>query len=150
MNLIYNIFPDYTFNSLAPGRPGCHFKNTIFNHVLLIGFFRSANDDAPRWMPWNLTDDKSTLVQVMAWCCQATSHYLSQCWPSSMLPYGVARPQWVNTIRTSGRNQWVKLWCWHHKSLKYVILLWSFMWALHHPWQLTRDVLHREKTESTN
>ena len=22
----------------------------------------------------------STLVQVMAWCCQATSHYLSQCW----------------------------------------------------------------------
>ena len=27
------------------------------------------------------TDDKSTLVQVMAWCWQATSHYLSQCWP---------------------------------------------------------------------
>ena len=24
-------------------------------------------------------DDKSTLVQVMAWCCQASSHYLSQC-----------------------------------------------------------------------
>ena len=22
-------------------------------------------------------DDRSTLVQVMAWCCQATSHYLS-------------------------------------------------------------------------
>ena len=29
----------------------------------------------------NLTDDKSALVQVMAWCRQATSHYLSQCWP---------------------------------------------------------------------
>ena len=41
------------------------------------------------------TDDKSTLVQVMAWCRQATSHYLSQCWPSSMSPYGVTRPQWV-------------------------------------------------------
>ena len=27
---------------------------------------------------------KSTLVQVMAWCRQATSHYLSQCWPRSM------------------------------------------------------------------
>ena len=26
-------------------------------------------------------DDKSTLVQVMAWCRQATSHYLNQCWP---------------------------------------------------------------------
>ena len=50
----------------------------------------------PRWIPPNLTDDKSTLVQLMAWCCQATSHYLIQCWPSSMSPYGVTRPQWVN------------------------------------------------------
>ena len=31
----------------------------------------------------------------MAWCCQATSHYLSQCWPSSLSPYGITRPQWV-------------------------------------------------------
>ena len=49
-------------------------------------------------MPRDLTDDKSTLVQVMAWCRQATSHYLSQCWPSSMLPYSVTRPQWVKKI----------------------------------------------------
>ena len=54
---------------------------------------------ALRWMPLDLTDDKSTLVQVMAWCCQATSHYLSQCWPRSMSPNGVTRPQWVNTLR---------------------------------------------------
>ena len=47
---------------------------------------------ALRWMPLDLTDDKSTLVQVMAWCCQATSHYLSQCWPRFMSPYGVTRP----------------------------------------------------------
>ena len=31
----------------------------------------------------------------MAWCCQATSHYLSQCWPRSLSPYGVTRPQCV-------------------------------------------------------
>ena len=31
----------------------------------------------------------------MAWCRQATSHYLSQCWPRSLSPYGVTRPQWV-------------------------------------------------------
>ena len=36
-----------------------------------------------RWMPQNLTNDKSTLVQVMVW---APEHYLSQCWPRS-LPY---------------------------------------------------------------
>ena len=47
------------------------------------------------WMPRDLTDDKSTLVQVMALCRQATSHYLNQCWSSSMSPYGVTRPQWV-------------------------------------------------------
>ena len=27
---------------------------------------------------------QSTLVQVMAWCCQAPSHYLNQCWPRSV------------------------------------------------------------------
>ena len=84
-----------SINSLAPGRPGCHFKTAIFNLVLVIGIFTSSNDNALRWMPWDLTDDKSTLVQVMTWCRQATSHYLSQCWPSSMSPYGVTRPQWV-------------------------------------------------------
>ena len=80
-------------NSLAPGRSGYNSKNGIFNFVLLIGVFRSS-DNALRWMPQDLTDDKSTLVQVMDWCRQATSHYLSQCWPSS-LPYGVTTPQWV-------------------------------------------------------
>ena len=30
----------------------------------------------------------------MAWCRQATSHYLSQCWPRSVLPYDVTRPLW--------------------------------------------------------
>ena len=82
-------------NSLAPGRPGCHFKTAIFNLVLLIGIFTSSKDNALRWMPWDLAGDKSTLVQVMTWCRQATSHYLSQCWPSSMSPYGVTRPQRV-------------------------------------------------------
>ena len=43
-------------------------------------------------MPQNPIDDKSTLAQVMDWCGQATSHYLSQCWPRSMWPYGVTRP----------------------------------------------------------
>ena len=54
-----------------------------------------------RWMPLDLTDDKSTLVQVMAWCRQATSHYLNQYWPRSLPPYVVTRPQWVNSLRPS-------------------------------------------------
>ena len=36
------------------------------------------------------------MVQAMAWCRQATSHYMSQCLPRSLAPHGVTRPQWVN------------------------------------------------------
>ena len=35
-------------------------------------------------MPKDIIDGKTTLVRVMAWCHQAKSHYLSQCWPRSM------------------------------------------------------------------
>ena len=41
----------------------------------------------------------------MAWCHQATSHYLNQCWPRSMSPYGITRPQWVNVMREERLRQ---------------------------------------------
>ena len=47
-------------------------------------------------MPRNLTDDKSILIQVKARCRQATNHYLIQCWPRSMSPYGFTSPQWIS------------------------------------------------------
>ena len=43
-----------------------------------------------------LNNEKSTLVQVMAWCHRVTRHYLCQCWPRSRSSQGVPRPQWVN------------------------------------------------------
>ena len=50
-------------------------------------------------MPQNLTNGKSTLVQMMAWCRQTAGHYLSQCqWPRFMSPYGVTSSQWVNWV----------------------------------------------------
>ena len=67
--------------------------------VILIGIFKSSFENVLRWMPQHLTDDKSTLVQVMAWCRQAPSHYLNQCWPRSPTPYGVTRPHWLNGTR---------------------------------------------------
>ena len=39
---------DFDFNSLAPGRPRCHFKTSIFNLVLLIGIFTLSNDNPLR------------------------------------------------------------------------------------------------------
>ena len=50
------------------------------------------------WMSLNFTDDQSTLVQVIAWCHQATCHYLSQCWPRYLSPYCVTRPEWVDSF----------------------------------------------------
>ena len=88
-----------SINPLAPERSECDSKNGLFNLVLLIGIIRSFHDNALWWMPQDLTDDKSTLVQVMAWCRQATSHYLSQCWLSPLSPYGFARPQCVIWFR---------------------------------------------------
>ena len=73
-------------NSLAPGK---------FEWNLRYGWGISC-EIALIWMPLDFTDGQSTLVQVMAWCRQATSHYLNQCWPR---PYGVTRPQWVKQFR---------------------------------------------------
>ena len=70
-------------------------KRQFFSLSLLIGIFISLDDNALWWMLWELTDDESTVDQVMAWCHQASSHYLSQCWPRSVSPYGVTRPQRV-------------------------------------------------------
>ena len=84
-------------NSLAPGRFQFNFRQVIFKLILVNGGWGISYEIALRWMPLDFADDKSTLVQVMTWCLQATSHYLSQCWPRSLLPYGVIRPQWVDS-----------------------------------------------------
>ena len=57
-------------------------------------------------MSLDFTDDQSTLVQVMAWCHQATSRYLIQYWPRSLTPYGVTRPQWVKSLWPSDAIWW--------------------------------------------
>ena len=65
--------------------------------ILIIDGGGISYEIALRWLPLNFNDDKSTLVQVMAWCRQATSHPLNQCWPISLSPYGVTRQHWVKT-----------------------------------------------------
>ena len=72
MNVLMNPFlQQYNANHLwliVPGRlQMCNFWDMI--RIKFMGTF----------------DNKSTLVQIMAW-------YLSQCWPRSTPPYGVIRP----------------------------------------------------------
>ena len=70
-------------------------RHVIFKHILVINAWGTSGEIALIWISLDFTDDQSTLVQVMAWCRQATSHYLSQCWLRSVSPYGVTRPQGV-------------------------------------------------------
>ena len=85
-------------NSLAPGKLERIFRHVIFKQILAIDSWGISCEIALIWMSLDFTDDQSILVQVIAWCRQATSHYLSQCWPRSLSPYGDTRPQWVNPV----------------------------------------------------
>ena len=84
------------FNSLAPGKFELNFRYVIFKWILVIDGWGISCEISLIWISLDFADDLSTLVQVMAWCHQATSHYLNQCWPRSPMPYGVTRHQWVN------------------------------------------------------
>ena len=47
------------------------------------------------------------------WCClMAPSHYMSQCWPRPMSPYGVIRPRWVLISWSTYK--------WHPKTMTYL------------------------------
>ena len=47
--------------------------------ILQIDILNTSCEIGPRWVPQIPIADMSTLRQVMAWCHQVTSHYLSQC-----------------------------------------------------------------------
>ena len=61
-------------------------------------------------MPQNLIDDKLALIQEMVRCRQAKSHYLRQCWLWPILPYGVARPLWVNVTHSINSLASMHIW----------------------------------------
>ena len=74
--------------SLAPARSEGNFRWVILKPILIYRWLMyllwncsQINITGPYW--WHIN-----IGSVMAWCRQATSHYLSQCWPRSMSPYG--------------------------------------------------------------
>ena len=80
-----------------------------------------------RRMSLDLTEYKSTLVQVMAWCRQAPSHYLSQCWPSFLSPYG--------ELSCSRLSNWFSLLC-LRPWMKHLPPVWQLTLSLCFKWQL--------------
>ena len=105
--LILGIF--ILVNSSTPGSFWWNWREVIFKLILVIYGWGICCEIALRWLSLHFTDGKVTLVQVMAWCHQATSHYECQCWPNSMLPNEVTKPQWVKSLQLiwrSGNCRW--------------------------------------------
>ena len=58
------------------------------------------------------------LVQERLVAKQTSSHYLNQCWPRSLTPYIVTRPQWVNTLEIQwGMSPGGHHWSYHPGAL---------------------------------
>ena len=85
------VLTDTKINSLAPRKFEWNFRLMIYKKVLVINGWGLSCEMALIWMSLDFTYDQSTFVHVMAWCRQATSHCVSQCWPRSLPPYGVTR-----------------------------------------------------------
>ena len=110
------------------------FRYVIFKQILVTDAWVISYEIA-LYMSLDLADDQSTLVQVMAWCRQAASHYLSQCWPRSMLPYGVSWPQrvfnnivWLYHWTNADLFQWkfirIQMLSFKEANLKMISLKW--------------------------
>ena len=73
---ITDSYPTLKYKSNLTHWPLGNFNNffkVILEVISVIGGSCISCEIALMWMPLGLTDDKSTLVQVIAWCRQATS-----------------------------------------------------------------------------
>ena len=87
------------------GLNGWHFMHSIFLCCASLKEKLSILIKmSPKFLPKGLLDNKTALVQIMAWCCQSATLYLKQCL-RSMMPYGFCRPQFVNSLRPSDANR---------------------------------------------
>ena len=110
------MFLSPSVNSLPRGRHWCKLKLAIFQLIWRIDTLSIVYEITFMWMSSNFTDNLSTMVQVMAWCHEALSHYLNQCWTRYMRPYGATRS------RSNEYGVIWLLWEWNFKS-----------WIFHRP-----------------
>ena len=69
---------------------GRYYEYVTLQDILVIDVLSNSSEIVLRWIPQDITNYKSKLVQTMAWYRQATSQYLRQYWPRSlhMAPLG--------------------------------------------------------------
>ena len=85
----------YIYQLIVPWGWGFDFECFIFKYIVVIIFLSISITMTIMWMMQYPINEKTTLVQVMAWCHQATSHFLSQHWSITMSLHGATSPQWV-------------------------------------------------------
>ena len=99
----------------------------IFKLIPVIGGWGISCEIALRWMPLALTADKSTLVQVMAWCRQATSNYLRQCWPRDQDLFRHMVSLGHNELRLK-KSRLIKIHMLKEKGISYILhILWYLL-----------------------
>ena len=86
-NVSKRFFRICELNIIKSDQNGHHFADNIFKHIVLNKTFLISKKVPLRFASKGLICNKSAEVWVMAWCCQATSHYLNQCPPRSMMLY---------------------------------------------------------------
>ena len=86
----------YIHQLLVTWGRGVDFEYFIVKCIVVFTFINIYNTMTIRWMMQYGINEKTTFVQVMAWCHQATGHYLSQHWSIAMSLYDATNPQWAN------------------------------------------------------
>ena len=127
--VVSNGAPANILNSLSLGRFGFGFKCLIFKCNIIIDILNISSWILYRQIPQVHVVHKSTLVQVMVWCHQATNHYLSQCWPRSMSAIWVHLAtiisflicvKWGNWVNISSGNNFLPAQSWTHRENSHI------------------------------
>ena len=88
-------------------------RYVIFKWILVIDGWGISSEIALTLMSLDFTVDQSTLVEVMVWCHQATSHYLSlKNKLHNLFTHGNASENiFCGVTANSSRGRWVQLTC---------------------------------------
>ena len=96
-------------------------KQVKFSLIFKIDYLSSSNETACKWIPQGSINDRLTSVQVMAWCCQKTRHYLN---PFHLDPWHHMRSVDHNELTHWGES----IWGWKKPSS------WLSRWFIPHVW----------------
>ena len=102
-------YTHHWFNSLTIGASDCHIKNITLKYLFMTNVKNTSVANICKCVSEDLDDGKSSLVGIMAWYHQATSHYLNQCWTWYLVPLG------HNELKRMSFNAASKL-SWTHKK----------------------------------